>query len=39
MQLKEIFEKNRYGNNFLTGESESFLNKIYSKKVPQYPVL
>ena len=28
MQLKEIFEKNRYDN--------KLLNKIYSKNVPQY---
>ena len=38
MQLKEIFEKNGQDNSFLTGVSEHFLNKIYSKKVLQNTV-
>ena len=36
MQLKEIFEKNRYGNKFFDRCPWSFLNKIFSKKVLQY---
>ena len=39
MQLKEIFEKNGYDNKFFDKCLRTFLNKIYSKKVPQYTVL
>ena len=35
MQLKEIFEKNGYGNKFFDRCLRTFLNKIYSQKVPQ----
>ena len=38
MQLKEIFEKNGYDNNFFDRCLRTFLNKIYSKKVPQHTV-
>ena len=38
MQLKEIFEKNGYDNNFFDKYLRTFLNKIYSKKVPQHTV-
>ena len=38
MQLKEIFEKNGYDNKFFDKCLRTFLNKIYSKKVPQHTV-
>ena len=38
MQLKEIFEKNGYDNKFFDRCLQTFLNKIYSKKVPQHTV-
>ena len=38
MQLKEIFEKNGYDNKFFDRCLCTFLNKIYSKKVPQHTV-
>ena len=38
MQLKEIFEKNGYDNKFFDKCLQTFLNKIYSKKVPQHTV-
>ena len=38
MQLKEIFEKNGYDNKFFNRCLQTFLNKIYSKKVPQHTV-
>ena len=34
-QLKEIYGKNGYGNKFFDRCIRIFLNKIYSKKVPQ----
>ena len=37
-QLKEIFEKNGDDNKLFDRCLRSFLNKIYSKKVPQHPV-
>ena len=39
MQLKEIYEKNGYDNKFFDRYLRTFLNKIYSKKVPQHKVL
>ena len=36
MQLKGIFEKNGYDNKFFDRCLRTFLNKIYSKKVPQH---
>ena len=38
MQLKEIFEKNGYENKFFDRCLQTFLNKIYSKKVLQLTV-
>ena len=38
MELKEIFEKNGYDNNFSDRCLRTFLNKIYSKIVPQHTV-
>ena len=38
MQLKEIFEKNGYDNKFFDRCLRTFLNKIFSKKVPQHTV-
>ena len=38
MELKEIFEKNGYDNNFSGRCLRTFLNKIYSKIVPQHTV-
>ena len=39
MQLKEISEKNEHGNKIFDRYLETFLNKIYSKKVPQHKFL
>ena len=36
MQLKEIFEKNGHDNKFFDRCLPTFLNKIYSKKVPKH---
>ena len=38
IQLKEIFEKNGYDNNAFRRCFQTFLNKIYSEKVPQHTV-
>ena len=38
MELQEIFEKNGYDNNFSDRCLRTFLNKIYSKIVPQHTV-
>ena len=38
MQLKKIFEENGYDNKFFDRCLRTFLNKIYSKKVPQHTV-
>ena len=35
IKLKEIFEKNEYGNRFFGKCLQTFLNKISSKKLPQ----
>ena len=38
MQLKEIFEKNGYDNKFFDKCLQTYLNKIYSRKVPKHAV-
>ena len=39
MQLKEISEKNEHGNKIFDRCLQIFLNKIYSKNVPQHKFL